>query len=243
MVHQPSRTWDFDNRAFESTVDELSDGRPDQRPLTPAQRCQVAAYIAAIVRRPARAAAAESEEALMLGLWGQVPRYLRRAAGAVRALGLRGLLARDTATLGTARPASAHVREPGPEADDPVSVTGAPVPGGSCRPEEARSCPAARRRGRASSTATSSAGALFGCWPFTSSTPRATACGPFSRSPCGVSRSSPCSLRRFRACDEPLKSARADNAPSDARCRVGARNVAVQPFRGAAPGRSSVQRL
>jgi len=69
MVHQPSRTGNFDNRAFESTVDELSDGRPDQRPLTPAQRCQVAVYIAAIVRRPARAAAAESEEALMLGLW------------------------------------------------------------------------------------------------------------------------------------------------------------------------------
>src|SRR5450756_1421969 len=69
MVHQPSRTGNFDNRAFESTVDELSDGRPDQRPLTPAQRCQVAAYIAAIVRHPARAAAAESEEALMLGLW------------------------------------------------------------------------------------------------------------------------------------------------------------------------------
>jgi len=69
MVHQPSRTGNFDNRAFESTVDELSDGRPDQRPLTPAQRCQVAAYIAAIVRRPARAAAAESEETLMLCLW------------------------------------------------------------------------------------------------------------------------------------------------------------------------------
>jgi hypothetical protein len=69
MVHQPGRTGNFDNLAFESTVDELSDGRPDQRPLTPAQRCQVAAYIAAIVRRPARAAAAESEEALMLGLW------------------------------------------------------------------------------------------------------------------------------------------------------------------------------
>lgn len=69
MERQPGRTGDFDHRAFESTVDDLSDGRPDQRPLTPAQRCQVAAYIAAIVRRPARAAAAESEEALMLGLW------------------------------------------------------------------------------------------------------------------------------------------------------------------------------
>jgi hypothetical protein len=69
MVHQPGRTGSFDHRAFESTVDDLSDGRPDQRPLTPAQRCQVAAYIAAIVRHPARAAAAESEEALMLGLW------------------------------------------------------------------------------------------------------------------------------------------------------------------------------
>jgi hypothetical protein len=69
MVHQPGRTGSFDHRAFESTVDDLSDGRPDQRPLTPAQRCQVAAYIAAIVRRPERATAAESEEALMLGLW------------------------------------------------------------------------------------------------------------------------------------------------------------------------------
>ena len=69
MEHQPGRTGNSDHRAFESTVDDLSDGRPDQRPLTPAQRSQVAAYIAAIVRRPARAAAAESEEALMLGLW------------------------------------------------------------------------------------------------------------------------------------------------------------------------------
>jgi hypothetical protein len=69
MEHQPGRTGSSDHRAFELTVDDLSDGRPDQRPLTPAQRCQVAAYIAAIVRRPARAAAAESEETLMLGLW------------------------------------------------------------------------------------------------------------------------------------------------------------------------------
>lgn len=69
MEHQPGRTGNFDHRAFELTVDDLADGRPDQRPLTPAQRCQVAAYIAAIVRRPARAAAAESEETLMLGLW------------------------------------------------------------------------------------------------------------------------------------------------------------------------------
>ena len=69
MVDQPGRTGNFDHGAFKSTVDELSDGRPDQRPLTSAQRCQVAAYIAAIVRRSARATAAESEEALMLGLW------------------------------------------------------------------------------------------------------------------------------------------------------------------------------
>src|ERR1019366_1897300 len=69
MEHQPGRTGSFDHRAFESTVDDLSDGRPGQRPLTPAQRSQVAAYIVAIVRRPARAAEAESEEALMLGLW------------------------------------------------------------------------------------------------------------------------------------------------------------------------------
>lgn len=69
MERQPGRTGNYDHRAFESTVDDLSDGRPDQRPLTPAQRHQVAAYIAAIVRRPARAAAAESEEAMMLGLW------------------------------------------------------------------------------------------------------------------------------------------------------------------------------
>jgi len=64
--------------------------------------------------------------------------------------------------------------------------------------------------------------ALFGCWPFTSSTPPATACGPLPRSPCGVSRSGPCSCRRCRACDEPLESAGADNASSDVRCRVGA---------------------
>jgi len=69
MERQPGRPGNFDHRAFESTVDDLSDGRPDQRPLTPAQRCQVAAYIAAIVRRQARAPTAESEEALMLGLW------------------------------------------------------------------------------------------------------------------------------------------------------------------------------
>ena len=69
MERQPGRTGNFDHRAFGSTIDDLSDGRPDQRPLTPAQRCQVAAYIAAIVRRPARAAAAESEEALIRSLW------------------------------------------------------------------------------------------------------------------------------------------------------------------------------
>jgi hypothetical protein len=69
MERQPGRTGDFDYRAFESTVDDLSEGRPDQRPLTAAQRRQVLAYIAAIVQRPASAAAAESEEALMLGLW------------------------------------------------------------------------------------------------------------------------------------------------------------------------------
>ena len=69
MERQPGRTGNFDHRAFESRVDDLPDGRPDQRPLTRAQRRQVAAYIAAIVRRPARAPAAESEEALMLGLW------------------------------------------------------------------------------------------------------------------------------------------------------------------------------
>ncbi len=69
MERQPGRTGNFDHRAFESTVDDLSEGRPDQRPLTPAQRRQVAAYIAAIVRRPARAEAAVSEETLMLGLW------------------------------------------------------------------------------------------------------------------------------------------------------------------------------
>jgi hypothetical protein len=69
MEHQSGRTGSFDHRTFESTVDDLSDGRPGQRPLTPAQRSQVAAYIVAIVRRPARAAQAESEEALMLGLW------------------------------------------------------------------------------------------------------------------------------------------------------------------------------
>jgi len=69
MERPPGRTGNFDHRAFESTVDDLADGRPDQRPLTPAQRRQVLAYIAAIVRRPARAAAGESEEALMLGLW------------------------------------------------------------------------------------------------------------------------------------------------------------------------------
>jgi hypothetical protein len=69
MERQPGRAGNFDHRAFESTIDDLSDGRPDQRPLTPAQRCQIAAYIAAIVRRPARAAAAESEEALMRALW------------------------------------------------------------------------------------------------------------------------------------------------------------------------------
>jgi hypothetical protein len=69
MEHHPGRTGNFDHHAFESTVDDVSDGRPDQRPLTPAQRCQVAAYIAAIVRSPARAAAAESEETLTLGLW------------------------------------------------------------------------------------------------------------------------------------------------------------------------------
>ena len=69
MEYQRGSTGKFDHPAFESAVDDLSDGRPGQRPLTPAQRCQVAAYIAAIVRRPARAAAAESEEALMLGLW------------------------------------------------------------------------------------------------------------------------------------------------------------------------------
>lgn len=69
MERQPGRTGNFDRSAFESTVDDPSDGRPDQRPLTPAQRCQVAAYIAAIVRRSARAAAAESEETLTRGLW------------------------------------------------------------------------------------------------------------------------------------------------------------------------------
>jgi hypothetical protein len=69
MERQPGRTGNFDHRAFERTVDDLSEGRPDQRPLTPAQRRHVAAYIAAIVRSPARAAAAESDEALMLGLW------------------------------------------------------------------------------------------------------------------------------------------------------------------------------
>jgi hypothetical protein len=69
MEHHPGRTGNFDHHAFESTVDDLSDGRPDQRPLTAAQRRQVAAYIAAIVRRSASAAAGESEEALMLGLW------------------------------------------------------------------------------------------------------------------------------------------------------------------------------
>jgi hypothetical protein len=69
MARQPGRTGNFDHPAFESMVDDLSDGRPGQRPLTPAQRSQVAAYIVAIVRRPARAAAAESEETLMLGLW------------------------------------------------------------------------------------------------------------------------------------------------------------------------------
>jgi hypothetical protein len=69
MERQSGRTGNFDHRTFESTVDDLPEGRPDQRPLTPAQRRQVAAYIAAIVRRPARADAAESEEALMLGLW------------------------------------------------------------------------------------------------------------------------------------------------------------------------------
>ena len=69
MERQAGRTGNFDHRTFESTGDDLSDGRPDRRPLTPAQRRQVAAYIAAIVRRPASAAAAESEEALMRGLW------------------------------------------------------------------------------------------------------------------------------------------------------------------------------
>ena len=69
MERPPGSTGNFDHRAFESTVDDLSDGRPDQRPLTPAQRRQVAAYITAIVRGHARAEAAESEEALMLGLW------------------------------------------------------------------------------------------------------------------------------------------------------------------------------
>ena len=69
MEHQPSRTGSFDHHGFESTVNDLSDGRPGQRPLTPAQRRQVAAYIVAIVRRPARAAAAESEETQMLDLW------------------------------------------------------------------------------------------------------------------------------------------------------------------------------
>ena len=71
MERQSGRTGNFDHRAFESTVDDLSEGRPDQRPLTPAQRRQVAAYIVAIVRRPARADVAESEEALMRGLWGR----------------------------------------------------------------------------------------------------------------------------------------------------------------------------
>jgi len=61
MEHHPGRAGNFDHHAFESTKDALSDGRPDQRPLTLAQRRQVAAYIAAIVRRPAREAAAESE--------------------------------------------------------------------------------------------------------------------------------------------------------------------------------------
>ena len=61
MEHHPGRAGNFGHHAFESTVDDLSDGRPDQRPLTLAQRRQVAAYIAAIVRRPAREAAAESE--------------------------------------------------------------------------------------------------------------------------------------------------------------------------------------
>lgn len=69
MEHQPSRTESSDHGGFESTVNDLSDGRPGQRPLTPAQRHQVAAYIVAIVRRPAKAAGAESDEALMLGLW------------------------------------------------------------------------------------------------------------------------------------------------------------------------------
>ncbi len=69
MERQPGRTGNFDHGAFESTVDDLPAGRPDQRPLTAAQRRQVLAYIAAIVRRPARAEAAESDEALMLGLW------------------------------------------------------------------------------------------------------------------------------------------------------------------------------
>jgi hypothetical protein len=71
MEHHPGRAGNFDHHACESTVDDLSDGRPDQRPLTLAQRRQIAAYIAAIVRRPAREAAAESEEALTLGLWAR----------------------------------------------------------------------------------------------------------------------------------------------------------------------------
>ena len=71
MERQPGRTGNFDHRAFESTVDDLSEGRPDQRPLTAVQRRQVLAYIAAIVRRRARTAAGESEEALMRGLWGR----------------------------------------------------------------------------------------------------------------------------------------------------------------------------
>jgi hypothetical protein len=99
MERQSGRTGNSDHRAFESMVYDLPAGSPDQRPLTVAQRRQVLAYITAIVRSPARAAAAESDEALMLGPLGQVPRYLRRAAGAVRALGRRGLPARHAATL------------------------------------------------------------------------------------------------------------------------------------------------
>jgi hypothetical protein len=67
MAHPSGRPGNFDHRPFQSMLDDLADGRPGQRSLTPAQRAQAAAYIAAIVRRPA--AAAESEEARILDLW------------------------------------------------------------------------------------------------------------------------------------------------------------------------------
>ena len=64
----------------------------------------------------------------------------------------------------------------------------------------------------------------------------ARAWGPLPRSPCGVSRSGPCSRRRCRVCDEPLESARADNASSDVQRRVGAgRHGAARPRRRARP--------